>query len=79
MNSAPIELLSEHACFGGAQQLAAELGLTLIAPGTSSRGTEIEKIKVAKNNWNFGLGGGFYLDATHEPDASTGAGKDTLS
>ena len=67
MNSAPMDLLSEHACFGGAQQLAAELGLTLIAPGTSSRGTEIEKIKVAKNNWNFGLGAGFYIDVTRDP------------
>ena len=119
MNSVPMELLSEHACFGGAQrfyrhdsreiglamrfsvylppqaaqgpvpallylagltcteetfmtkggaqQLAAELGLALIAPDTSPRGTEVEKIEGAKDSWDFGLGAGFYLDATREP------------
>ncbi|MGV8804818.1 MAG: S-formylglutathione hydrolase [Polaromonas sp.] len=119
MNSAPIELLSEHACFGGAQrfyrhdsheiglpmqfsvylppqaaqgpmpallylagltcteetfmtkggaqQLAAELGLALIAPDTSPRGAEVEKIEGARDNWDFGIGAGFYLDAIREP------------
>ena len=119
MNSVPMELLSEHACFGGAQrfyrhdsreiglpmrfsvylppqaaqgpvpallylagltcteetfmtkggaqQLAAELGLALIAPDTSPRGAEVEKIEGAKDSWDFGLGAGFYLDATREP------------
>ena len=116
MNSDPLELLSEHACFGGlqrfyrhasteiglpmrfsvylppqaaqgpvpallflagltcteetfmvkagAQRLAAELGLTLIAPDTSPRGAGAPGEAAS---WDFGLGAGFYLDATQAP------------
>ena len=120
MTSTPLELLSEHACFGGAQRfyqhasreiglpmrfsmflppqaridaaggkvpallylagltcteetfmvkagaqrLAAELGLGLIAPDTSPRGAHIPG---EADNWDFGVGAGFYLDATQAP------------
>lgn len=45
----------------GAQRLAAELGLVLVTPDTSPRGTGIEG---ATGDWEFGEGAGFYLDAT---------------
>ena len=48
----------------GAQRVAAELGLVLVAPDTSPRGTGI---KGADAEWDFGHGAGFYLDATAEP------------
>ena len=48
----------------GAQGLAAELGLALIAPDTSPRGANISG---EADNWDFGLGAGFYLDATQQP------------
>ena len=48
----------------GAQRVAAELGLMLVAPDTSPRGTGIEG---AGAEWDFGHGAGFYLDATAEP------------
>ncbi|MBL8277143.1 MAG: S-formylglutathione hydrolase [Pelomonas sp.] len=48
----------------GAQRVAAELGLTLIAPDTSPRNTGIEG---ATRDWDFGEGAGFYLDATEAP------------
>jgi len=48
----------------GAQALAAELGLALIAPDTSPRNTGIAGEADA---WDFGVGAGFYLDATHAP------------
>ncbi len=120
MNSTPLELLSKHACFGGAQRfyqhasreiglpmrfsvflppqaridaaggkvpallylagltsneetfmvkagaqrLAAELGLALIAPDTSPRGAHIPG---EADSWDFGVGAGFYLDATQAP------------
>lgn len=51
----------------GAQRLAAELGLALVAPDTSPRGTEAESIPGARDHWDFGIGAGFYLDATQEP------------
>lgn len=51
----------------GAQQLAAELGLALIAPDTSPRGAAVEAIAGAKASWDFGIGAGFYLDATQTP------------
>lgn len=51
----------------GAQQLAAELGLALIAPDTSPRGAAVEAIAGAKASWDFGIGAGFYLDATQAP------------
>lgn len=48
----------------GAQRLAAELGLMLVAPDTSPRGVTLPGDSDA---WDFGLGAGFYLDATVEP------------
>ncbi|UMR29973.1 S-formylglutathione hydrolase [Massilia sp. MB5] len=49
---------------GGAQRLAAELGLILIAPDTSPRGANLPG---DSESWDFGVGAGFYLDATQEP------------
>ena len=48
----------------GAQRLAAEWGLALVAPDTSPRGTGYEG---ATKDWDFGEGAGFYLDATEAP------------
>lgn len=48
----------------GAQRLAAELGLMLVAPDTSPRGVSLPGDSDA---WDFGVGAGFYLDATREP------------
>ena len=49
---------------GGAQRVAAELGVMLVAPDTSPRGANIPGESDA---WDFGIGAGFYLDATQEP------------
>lgn len=51
----------------GAQWLAAELGLMLITPDTSPRNTGIEG---ATDDWEFGEGAGFYLDASNLPYAN---------
>ena len=48
----------------GAQRLAAELGLALIAPDTSPRGANVPS---ETDSWDFGVGAGFYLDATQLP------------
>jgi S-formylglutathione hydrolase len=48
----------------GAQRLAAELGLMLVAPDTSPRGVPLPGDSAS---WDFGVGAGFYLDATQEP------------
>ncbi len=48
----------------GAQRLAAEAGLMLVAPDTSPRGTGIAG---EDEDWDFGTGAGFYLDATAAP------------
>lgn len=48
----------------GAQALAAELGLALLTPDTSPRGANAPGESEA---WDFGVGAGFYLDATQEP------------
>lgn len=48
----------------GAQRMAAELGLALIAPDTSPRGANVAG---ESDNWDFGVGAGFYLDATQAP------------
>jgi S-formylglutathione hydrolase len=48
----------------GAQRLAAELGLALVAPDTSPRGA---KVPGEADSWDFGVGAGFYLDATQAP------------
>lgn len=51
----------------GAQRMAAELGLALIAPDTSPRGEEVAVLPGASSSWDFGIGAGFYLDATEPP------------
>ena len=48
----------------GAQRLAAELGLLLVAPDTSPRGAGIPGEDA---DWDFGTGAGFYVDATQPP------------
>ena len=48
----------------GAQRVAAELGLALIAPDTSPRGANVAG---ESESWDFGVGAGFYLDATEAP------------
>jgi S-formylglutathione hydrolase len=48
----------------GAQRMAAALGLMLVAPDTSPRGAGIAG---EDDDWDFGTGAGFYLDATREP------------
>jgi len=48
----------------GAQRLAAELGLALITPDTSPRGAGVPG---ETDSWDFGVGAGFYLDATQAP------------
>jgi S-formylglutathione hydrolase len=49
----------------GAQRIAAELGLLLIAPDTSPRGDGVPGDPAG--SYDFGLGAGFYVDATQEP------------
>jgi S-formylglutathione hydrolase len=49
---------------GGAQRVAAELGIMLVAPDTSPRGV---KLPGDSDSWDFGVAAGFYLDATVEP------------
>jgi len=52
---------------GEYRRLAAELGLIIVCPDTSPRG---EGIPDEKDNWQFGSGAGFYLDATQAPYAA---------
>jgi S-formylglutathione hydrolase len=49
----------------GAQRIAADLGLLLIAPDTSPRGNEVPGDPTG--SYDFGLGAGFYVDATQQP------------
>ena len=49
----------------GAQRLAAELGLIIVAPDTSPRGADVPDDP--DGAWDFGLGAGFYLNATEQP------------
>ncbi len=51
----------------GAQRFAAEHGIALIAPDTSPRGAGVPGEADA---WDFGVGAGFYLDATQAPWAT---------
>lgn len=51
----------------GAQALAAELGLMLVAPDTSPREPRLAGDDA---DWDFGLGAGFYIDATEPPWSS---------
>jgi S-formylglutathione hydrolase len=48
----------------GAQRVAAELGLMLVSCDTSPRGLGYAG---ESEHWDFGVGAGFYLDATEEP------------
>jgi S-formylglutathione hydrolase len=48
----------------GAQRVAAELGLMLVAPDTSPRGAGVPG---EDDDWDLGTGAGFYVDATREP------------
>jgi len=48
----------------GAQRVAAELGLMLVAPDTSPRQPRLPGDDAS---WDFGLGAGFYVDATQAP------------
>lgn len=49
----------------GAQRVASELGLIVIAPDTSPRGEGVPADP--QGAYDFGLGAGFYVDATVEP------------
>ena len=49
----------------GAHRVAAELGMIIVAPDTSPRGPGVPGDP--DNAWDFGLGAGFYLNATQEP------------
>jgi S-formylglutathione hydrolase len=48
----------------GAQRFAAQHGLILVAPDTSPRQTGIPG---EDDDWDFGTGAGFYVDATEQP------------
>ncbi|KAF7025949.1 hypothetical protein CFC21_038093 [Triticum aestivum] len=47
----------------GAQRAAAAHGVALVAPDTSPRGLNVEG---EADSWDFGVGAGFYLNATNE-------------
>ncbi|MGF1691253.1 S-formylglutathione hydrolase [Photobacterium kagoshimensis] len=49
----------------GAQRLAAELGMAIVAPDTSPRGEGVPDD--ADGSYDFGLGAGFYVNATKAP------------
>lgn len=51
---------------GEYRRLAAELGLIVVCPDTSPRGDDVPD---EPDNWQFGKGAGFYLDATQAPFA----------
>lgn len=48
----------------GAQRVAAELGVLLVAPDTSPRGLNLPG---DSESWDFGVGAGFYVNATQAP------------
>lgn len=48
----------------GAQRIAAELGVVLVCPDTSPRGTDLPG---EHDSYDFGSGAGFYLNATQAP------------
>jgi S-formylglutathione hydrolase len=48
----------------GAQKLAAELGMAIVCPDTSPRGTDLPG---EHDHWDFGSGAGFYVNATQAP------------
>ena len=49
----------------GAQRVAAELGIMLVAPDTSPRGDGVPDDP--DGHYDFGLGAGFYVNATEDP------------
>ena len=49
----------------GAQRIAAELGVAIVAPDTSPRGAEVPGDP--DGAWDFGHGAGFYLNASEAP------------
>lgn len=49
----------------GAQRIAAELGIAIVAPDTSPRGEGVADDP--EGSYDFGLGAGFYVNATREP------------
>lgn len=49
----------------GAMRLASELGIAIVAPDTSPRGEGVPGDP--DGAWDFGLGAGFYVNATEEP------------
>lgn len=51
----------------GAQRLAAELGIAIVCPDTSPRGTDFPG---EHDSYDFGSGAGFYVNATQEPWAA---------
>ncbi len=51
---------------GEYRRMAAELGLIVVCPDTSPRGDDVAD---EPDNWQFGKGAGFYVDATQEPYA----------
>ncbi|MBI1621751.1 S-formylglutathione hydrolase [Aquamicrobium zhengzhouense] len=51
---------------GEYRRMAAELGLIIVCPDTSPRGDDVAD---EADNWQFGKGAGFYVDATQEPYA----------
>jgi len=52
---------------GEYRRAASELGVAVICPDTSPRGDDVPD---EKDNWQFGKGAGFYLDATEQPFAA---------
>jgi S-formylglutathione hydrolase len=52
----------------GAQRYAAEHGVAIVAPDTSPRGDGVPDDP--EKAWDFGLGAGFYVNATQEPWAA---------
>ena len=48
----------------GAQRIASELGIAILCPDTSPRGTDLPG---EHESYDFGSGAGFYLNATQEP------------
>lgn len=51
---------------GEYRRLAAELGIAVVCPDTSPRG---DNVPDEPDNWQFGKGAGFYVDATQSPYA----------
>ncbi|MBO9481346.1 S-formylglutathione hydrolase [Salinisphaera sp. G21_0] len=49
----------------GAQRVASELGIAIVAPDTSPRGDDVPDDPDAA--YDFGLGAGFYVNATRQP------------